>query len=219
MHVCTHCCTHACVVCFLCCSAQDLNTLIDAAEALEASAAGVKPAKSSAGVSSPAPAPTVNPFYSLTFFHHQPEQKQHQHPPDGGDNDSADSSALLELRAELRFPPALSADPSGSLRRQLRRQLDDLLKRVSVNGGGVSGQGTGDQGHEDVLHGDGRERMRAMGEGVRVREGETEDDFYGEAFGKGGWGVPPRDGIRTERWVAGWVEPFFLTTIRSSFES
>lgn len=188
---------------FFFCSTQDLNTLIDAAEALEPSAAGFNPATSSGGVSSPAPPPTVDPFYSLTFFHHQPEQKQNQHPPDGGDNDneSADSSALLELRAELRFPPALSSDPSGSLRRQLNRQLDGLLKRVSVNEGGVGGQGAGDQGQEDVLHGDGRGRIRAMREGVRVREGETEDDFYGEAFGKGGWGTPPRDGIRTERWV------------------
>ncbi|CAM9364015.1 unnamed protein product, partial [Pylaiella littoralis] len=182
---------------------QDLNTLIDAAEALEASAAGIRPKNGSGGTSSPAPPPTVDAIYSLTFFHHQSEQQQQQQqqqPPSDGSrgssssgNDSADRSALSELRAELRFPPALSSDPSGSLRRQLRRQLDGLLKRVSANAGGSSGQGTGDQRHEEVLYGDGRTRRRA------TTEGDAEDGLYGEAFGEGGWGTPPRDGIRTER--------------------
>lgn len=183
---------------------QDLNTLIDAAEALEVSAARVKPTNDRGGVSSPASAPIVNPFYSLTFFHRQPEHQQQQHPRDDSTtsssttNDSADISALVELRAELRFPSALSADPSGTLRRQLRRQLDGLLKRVSTNRRDVSGQGMGDQLPKEMLHGDGRDRRRATGESVK---GGTEDDFYDEAFGEGGWGAPPRDGIRTERWV------------------
>ncbi|CAN0338952.1 unnamed protein product [Ectocarpus sp. 6 AP-2014] len=43
---------------------------------------------------------------------------------------------------------------------------------------------------------------RAMGEGVRVKEGETEEAFYGEGFGLGRrrrWAGPRRDGTRTER--------------------
>lgn len=136
---------------------------------------------------------------------------------------TAADGGLGELRAELRFPPTLSSDPSASLRGQLRRQLDGLLKRVAVIGAAGSREADPDQSERDAGEdrGDGRddewERM-AMEEGVRVREGETVEDFYGEAAFGGGrrrrpaWGAPPRDGIRTERWVAGVGRP---TVVRS----
>lgn len=79
------------------------------------------------------------------------------------------------------------------------------MRRASVGddhgGGGHGNQGTADE-----------QARRAMGEGVRVREGETEESFYGEAFGVGRRrrkAGPPRDGIRTERWVAGSVDGRF----------
>lgn len=197
---------------------QDLNTLIDAAEALEAGAAGAKPANGSGSVRSPAPPPTVAPFYSLTFFHHKqnPASSDSAGPNNNADkawrqsgrddttnssSSSSSGSSLVELSAELRFPPTLSSDPSGSLCGQLRRQLDGLLRRSSV-GHDHGKAGGGNQETED------EQARRAMGDGVRVREGETEEAFYGEAFGVGRrrrrWGAP-RDGIRTERWVVGWV--------------
>eukprot|EP00903_Cladosiphon_okamuranus_P005898 g5832.t1 len=200
-------------------SLKDLNTLIDAAEALEAAAAGTTPTNGS--VRSSATPPTVDALYTLTFFHHQPGQ---QISPDNDSSSSSGSSgssgskvngsdALAELRAELRFPPTLSSDPSASLRVQLRRQLDGLLQRVqaaAIGGGEVGGdQRERDVGREgertDRRNGDNWGRM-AMEEGVRVREGETVEDFYGgAAFGGGrgrrrkAWGAPPRDGIRAER--------------------
>lgn len=209
---------------------QDLNTLIDAAEALEAAATGAK--------SAAAAPPKVDAFYTLRFFHHQPEatrsdtQRSSSSDDDidavwrrqsgnsssgGGENSGSDRGELMELRAELRFPPSLSSDPSGSLRGQLRRQLDGLLKRVAGAGGGGEGgrdrqpDATGEAAAAAAAAaGEGIDwEARAMGEGVRVREGETVEDFYGEAFGGGGgrrrqrpaWGAPPRDGIKAERWV------------------
>ncbi|CAM9575210.1 unnamed protein product, partial [Laminaria digitata] len=55
-------------------SLKDLNTLIDAAEALEATAAGLTSGTDSnnsnnSNASSASP-PSVDPFYTLTFFHH-----------------------------------------------------------------------------------------------------------------------------------------------------
>ncbi|CAN0459768.1 unnamed protein product, partial [Ectocarpus sp. 12 AP-2014] len=131
-------------------SLKDLNTLIDAAEALEAGAAGAKPANGSGSERSPAPPPTVAPFYSLTFFHHKqnPASSDSAGPNSNADeawrqsgrddttnsssSSSSSSSSLVELSAELRFAQTLSSDPSGSLRGQLRRQLDGLLRRASV---------------------------------------------------------------------------------------
>lgn len=229
---------------------QDLNTLIDAAEALEAAAAGIP--ESNGSVRSPASAPSVDPFYSLTFYHYslepvqerasfsggrrqpsgnvvegvmdqgwggrgeggrkasrnaqqeqtQGQQRQQQeqqigrpsetdvtnHGDDGNDHDHHEPLPLLELRAELHFPPALSTDPSASLRTQLRRQLDGLVQRVqeaevarrSQRRDGM-GDDTGD-GEEEEEDDDERE-ARALREGVRVSEGETEEEFYGRAFG------------------------------------
>lgn len=183
---------------------------------MEAAAAGTTPTNGS--VRSPAMPPTVDALYTLTFFHHQPGQ---QLSPDNDNNSGSSSSsssnvngsgALAELRAELRFPPTLSSDPSASLRIQLQRQLDGLLRRVAAIGGGEVDreQREGDAGREEEGRGDRDdwERM-AMEEGVRVREGETVEDFYGEKTFSGGrgrrrrkaWGAPPRDGIRAERWV------------------
>ena len=194
---------------------------------MEAAAAGTT-TPTNGSVRSPAAPPTVDAVYTLTFFHHQPGQQQQQRSSDTRINSSSSSSsnvagnnALAELRAELRFPPTLSSDPSASLRGQLRRQLDGLLRRVTAvgGGGGASGGGggaadpgqkeRGDDGEEGLGDRAEWERM-AMEEGVRVREGETVEDFYGEAAfgrGRGGrrrrpeWGAPQRHGIRTDRWV------------------
>lgn len=190
---------------------QDLNTLIDAAEALESAASG----GTNGSVKSPASPPTVDPFYLLTFFHRQTPRPQtrgssnNNADPEEANSDSNDSQ-LMELRAELRFPPALSQDPSGSLRGQLRRQLDGLLKRVAAADEPADPEGRSGGGgakRRDEERDDEWERL-VMEEGVRVREGETAEDFYGGAYGGGGAGgrgrrrgAPPRDGIRTERWV------------------
>lgn len=226
---------------------QDLNTLIDAAEALEVAAAGAAP---SSPPSAAAPS-SVDPFYSLTFFHHKPQRQNankssaghsparahtgaHLLPPssrpshasrNGGDerarggngseeakptgdpahreDEEAVNLPLVELRAELRFAPSLSADPSRSLRTQLRRQLEGLLKRVPTGSDGDAGSRDPEEGDGDD---DSEREKRMMSEGIRVREGETEEDFYGDTFGgmfdgsrRGSGRGPPRDGIRMER--------------------
>ena len=250
---------------------QELNTLIDAAEALEATAAGLSNGSSS-NASSASP-PSVNPSYVLTFFHHTNTTASNNDgrgndAPDeisdsggggggggwggrgggkggggdggggasfrgehalnevsfhsglkesgsqkggegerirgagggggeeGGDRESA--SPLVELRAELRFPPVLSPDPSGSLLGQLRRQLDGLLRRVP-------GFDDGSRGASPAWGAGGGRGEMAMGEGMRVAEGKTEESFYGQeafrAMFRDGRRrkPPPRDGLRMER--------------------
>ncbi|CBJ33248.1 hypothetical protein Esi_0448_0010 [Ectocarpus siliculosus] len=92
-----------------------------------------------------------------------------------------------------QYPPDVASTNSKSLK--LRRQLDGLLRRASV-GYDHGNAGGGNQETED------EQARRAIGDGVRVREGGTEEAFYGEAFGVGRRrrrGGAPRDGIRTER--------------------
>ena len=184
---------------YLCSDGQDLNILIDAAEALDGAASA-----NGATNDLETPLPSIDPCYSLTFFHHKPHRRRghetrSQSSPssessdrarnsDGeikaasGDGDGVEESnvedelrPLVELRVELRFAPALSADPTASLRSQLRRQLEGLLKRVPRGIEESPAPWSSGQGEEDD-----REREGKMiGEGVRVREVETEEEFHG----------------------------------------
>lgn len=159
-----------------------LNTLIDAAEVLEGVANGGE-------LLTP---PSVDPYYNLYFFHHKPDRNGHV-----GEQETMNTAPLLrplaELRAELRFAPALSANPTASLRGQLNRQLEGLLMRATEvvdggwrganNGGGRNGFGVdASEGMTEKVRRK-AEEDRMVAEGVRVHEGETEEDFYGADFG------------------------------------
>ena len=185
---------------YLCSDGQDLNTLIDAAEALDGAAS-----TNGATNGLETPLPSIGPSYSLTFFHHKPDRRRghetrSQPSPSSESYDRARNSAgeikaassdgdgveessvedelrpLVELRAELRFAPALSVDPTASLRSQLQRQLEGLLKRVPRGIEESPAPWSSGQGEED----DSEREDRMIGEGVRVREGETEEEFYGD---------------------------------------
>lgn len=102
----------------------------------------------------------------------------------------------MELKAELRFPPVLSRDPSSSLLGQLRRQLAELIRRVPGEIEETGREDTAGDGDDDASFW-GLDFEGFNGKGDRWR-GAAGDEASGAGFSRG-WGAPRRSGIRTER--------------------
>ncbi|CAM9429070.1 unnamed protein product [Discosporangium mesarthrocarpum] len=150
-------------------SLKDLNTLIDAAEALEAHETNYE-----------FTLPNISPSYRFTLFHRRSDKRL-----SGVATEISEKGGLSKLQVVLNFPPPLLAMRNPiAIRAQLRRELDRLLAAVSgitEMEGCQSNEMSTEEGWGDV-DSNFQPRTRRSDNGDRI-------------FARG----PPRDGLKTER--------------------